>query len=990
MNADTSPLAPLKAKGSRIERIRLESAEQERLIRFQQSILESVALGRAHEEVTRQLCDLAERMVPNSAAVVMLLDGHGVLNVHAAPSIPAEGVACLNGLRPGAGAGSCGNAVYRRKPVYVRDTLTAPEWQDLRRFAIDFNLKACWSTPIRSGNRIVGTFALSSFEHRLPSPFQQRLLDIGASVLAILLERQRQAQTLRASESRFHDMVETVSDWIWEVDAEWRYTYVSPRVSTLLGYAPQDVLGKTPFDLMRPAEAPRLRDFYRAKAAAKTPLMEETARIHREGFTVLLDVSGVPILDADERIVGFRGIARDVTARRRMEAEIEESETRYRALFDGSPEGIMVVVGGTVRLVNPSAASLFGTTTVEQLTGTAVLDRIHPDDRDTVAQRMREVTDRRIAAAPLELVLLATDGTPFDAEVWAHPAVLGGEAAVMAVIRDITRRKAMHAELRRHRDFNNAIFNSVSSLVAVIDRQGAIVRLNRAAEEFTGYRTDEAREPFFWKNFLPPEQSARVNAVFRNAVKGTIARRYENEWVRRDGTRRVFDWTNDIVCDADGRMEYLVTIGTDITERRQAEQAVRESEERYRALFTHSKVAMLLIDPSDGAIVDANDAAGRYYGYSVDRLKSLAIGDINIMTGAELAVEMAEASREHRSHFFFRHRLANSEVRDVEVHSGPLELGGRTLLFSIIHDISERRHAEEALRLAANVFAHTQEGILVTDTAGTILDVNPAFTRLTGYERDEIVGRSPRMLQSGRQGAEFYRAMWESLRTTGHWNGEVWNRRKSGEIYPQWLDISAVRDQRGRPTHFVAVFHDISLLKRQEEALAHIAHHDALTGLPNRMLLADRMRQAIADARRGGWLVAVAYMDLDGFKPVNDLHGHAAGDALLVEIGGRIGRCLRGGDTVARLGGDEFVVLLPGLRGSAEYEAVLRRIAAAIAEPFTPPGTTAAVTVTASIGVSVYPDDDTDPDILLRYADQAMYRAKQAGKGQIISGRAPG
>ncbi len=290
------------------------------------------------------------------------------------------------------------------------------------------------------------------------------------------------------------------------------------------------------------------------------------------------------------------------------------------------------------------------------------------------------------------------------------------------------------------------------------------------------------------------------------------------------------------------------------------------------------------------------------------------------------------------------------------------------------------QHSQGQMRLAASVFEHAREGILITDADSRIVDVNPAFSQITGYSRKDAIGQSPRLLASGRHDPAFYAGMWRAIHKQDHWIGEIWNRRKNGEEYPERLSIAAIRDPGGRISHYLGVFSDISLIKRQEAALQHLAQHDALTGIPNRMLLADRMNQAIAQTKRSGKLLAIGYLDLDGFKPINDLHGHEVGDRLLVEMARRMNDALRSGDTVARLGGDEFVLLLQGLGDVEECEATLTRLLGIIAQPTLLDGKM--ISLTASIGVSLYPSDDQDPDTLLRHADQAMYHAKQSGRGR--------
>lgn len=288
--------------------------------------------------------------------------------------------------------------------------------------------------------------------------------------------------------------------------------------------------------------------------------------------------------------------------------------------------------------------------------------------------------------------------------------------------------------------------------------------------------------------------------------------------------------------------------------------------------------------------------------------------------------------------------------------------------------------AEKQLKLHATAFQSAHDGITLTDAQGNILDVNPAFSRITGYTREEVIGRNPRMLKSGRHDREFYAAMWKSILDTGNWRGEIWNRNKYGEIYPELLSISAVRDESGRITNYVAVFADISRLKAQEKQLAKMAYYDALTDLPNRVLLSDRLEQGIQQTRRMHTLMAVCYLDLDGFKAINDSLGHEAGDQLLIEVAARLKASLRAGDTIARLGGDEFVLLLLSLSDPQECSAVLDRVLNVLGQPFLI--AQQSLSLSASIGVTFFPQDDSDADTLLRHADQAMYIAKQTGKNR--------
>jgi diguanylate cyclase (GGDEF)-like protein/PAS domain S-box-containing protein len=301
-------------------------------------------------------------------------------------------------------------------------------------------------------------------------------------------------------------------------------------------------------------------------------------------------------------------------------------------------------------------------------------------------------------------------------------------------------------------------------------------------------------------------------------------------------------------------------------------------------------------------------------------------------------------------------------------------------LVGLALDITAGKQAESRLQLAASVFTHTGEGIIVTDASGVILEVNDTFTHLTGYSREEALGNNPRMLQSGRQDPEFYAAMWRELTTTGRWYGEIWNRRKNGEVYAEMSTICAVRDADGVIQNYVALFTDITPIKEHQRQLEHIAHYDTLTNLPNRVLLVDRLQQAMARCQRQNRSLAVVYIDLDNFKAVNDRYGHVVGDDLLVVIADRLREALRDGDNLARIGSDEFVVVLTDLKHAQDCEPVLARLLQAASDPVPVRGDL--LSVSASIGVTLYPQDLADADQLIRHADQAMYLSKQAGKSR--------
>lgn len=317
--------------------------------------------------------------------------------------------------------------------------------------------------------------------------------------------------------------------------------------------------------------------------------------------------------------------------------------------------------------------------------------------------------------------------------------------------------------------------------------------------------------------------------------------------------------------------------------------------------------------------------------------------------------------------------LTTSLLRDAQ---------GKAISFiGQMQDITERRQAEEKLRLAATIYNCSNEAMMITDAKNCIVATNPAFTSLTGYTAEEVWGKNPSVLSSGQQDKQFYLEMWKTLAERHYWEGDVWNRKKSGEVYAEWLSISAVLDDEEQVQNYVALFTDITEQKQAADLVWRHANYDALTQLPNRRLFRDRLEQGLKKAERNGDVLALLFIDLDHFKEVNDTLGHHAGDDLLVQVASRITAKVRASDTVARLGGDEFTVILSDLADASRIERVAQSLVDTLAQPFLLGKEE--VHVSASIGIIVYPDDAQDVHNLLKGADKAMYRSKNEGRNRF-------
>jgi diguanylate cyclase (GGDEF)-like protein/PAS domain S-box-containing protein len=335
----------------------------------------------------------------------------------------------------------------------------------------------------------------------------------------------------------------------------------------------------------------------------------------------------------------------------------------------------------------------------------------------------------------------------------------------------------------------------------------------------------------------------------------------------------------------------------------------------------------------------------------------------------------------HQMHAKARKILIKSGLGEDIDHEEYIDLNDQvSVLRKLISSlgVSFTREISLVSKFADKIFEHASEGVMISDPRSNIINVNKAFTLVTGYSHDEVIGKSASLLNSGRQDATFYRTMWQALTETGHWQGEIWNRRKNGEIYLEWLSITAVKNNHNHTTHYVAIFSDITTIKANEERLHRLAYYDALTELPNRILFNDRLNQAIARASRNNQMVAVMLLDLDRFKIINDTLGHLAGDTLLTDVARRIGNCMRESDTVARLGGDEFIVVLPDLDNINHATLVAQKIIDILSHPFTLENQE--VFITASIGISFYPSSGDNAEMLVKTADIAMYHAKEQGR----------
>jgi diguanylate cyclase (GGDEF)-like protein/PAS domain S-box-containing protein len=517
---------------------------------------------------------------------------------------------------------------------------------------------------------------------------------------------------------------------------------------------------------------------------------------------------------------------------------------------------------------------------------------------------------------------------------------------------------------------------SVNEAFALFDAGGKLVLYNRKWKKFYPWLKGVALG-----TTLSDMRKANDNhVVYEKREKGRDIDGGEIEHPGESYIEQLDDGRWYLASDADTSEGGKACVRVDITESKRNEMDLRKLS---RAL--EQSPASVVITNTDGDIEYVNPKFEEISGYSFEEAigknpRILKSGDKKPEEYKDLW-DTISAGQEWKGVFHNKRKDGSIYWEAASITGLRGDNGEITHYIAVKEDITARKRAEDQLRMNATVFETASEGIVVTDANNRVKTVNPAFTRITGYQPEDIIGHDPKILSSGRHEPEFYHLMWEHINQTGFWSGEIWNRRKDGSVYPEWISIVEIRDEKTNEiTEYVAVFSDISQRKRDEEQIRRQANYDALTGLPNRSLFFDRLNQAVISARREKGLLGLLFVDLDRFKAVNDTFGHVLGDEILQEVGERLKLCVRDSDTVARMGGDEFVVLVHDLVEVNDAATVADKIIEQMDAPFSIGGRE--VTLGASIGITIYPEDTDNAEEMMRNADMAMYRAKEGGRNR--------
>ncbi len=831
------------------------------------------------------------------------------------------------------------------------------------------------------------------FMNVLYTPYRDAAGEVGGVIVSArdITEQRLVEEALEASLARNRVIVDTAVDAILAVDMASRIAFANPAACRLAGYSGEELRGRMLTDLMPEHYRVRHQAAFQRYLETGQPRMPwrdlEFMLLHRDGHEIPVEVSIGEDIGTEPRL--FIGVLRDMSERRRAEQALEESRDRYRALFvnmmDGYAYCLMLFDDGEpsdfIYLdVNPAFERLTGLKGVVGKRVSQLIPGIRESNPDLFQLYGRVARGGR--EERLETYVPGLD-------IWFSLSVYSHEPDhFVAVFENITERMRSLQALEQREERVQLLLDSTAEAIYGVDTEGFCTFVNRSCLSMLGYDRVEdllgthIHEIIHHSHADGSPYPATECRAYQAYVQDRGVHVDDEVFWHRDGSAFPVEfWSYPM--HSGGQVVGSVVTFLNITDRRLAQERLSSARQMLEQVINTVPLQVFWKDWQLNYL-GCNLAFARFVGEERPQ-DIVGKNDFDLTSRKYAELYRLDDARvmqtEQAKHNFVEPiELPDGSQHWLETSKIPLRDGQGQIVgvLGVFQDITERLQSEERLLQAAKVFESTTDGVVITDAETHIVAVNRAFTEITGYGEAEARGHTPRLLQSGRHDEHFYQSVWNSIKQTGSWSGEIWNRRKGGEVYPEWLNISAVRDEAERLTNYVGVFSDLSQVKRSEEELEQLAHYDPLTGLPNRLLFNARLDHALLRVEREGMVLTLLFIDLDHFKIVNDGLGHPTGDKLLQEVAQRLSQAVRSEDTVARLGGDEFVVALEGLENTLRVSNLAEKLLDGLTSPFEIDGNT--IFIGASIGISSYPMDGLDGTTLLKNADAAMYSAKEEGR----------
>ncbi len=844
---------------------------------------------------------------------------------------------------------------------------------------------------IATADAMVDLSSKSQIPQPLPVSSQDEIGRLASGFNRLVGSWIQREGALRESEERYRTLIEWSPEPLAVHDGK-TLLYVNSAAVRMFGAeSEKELLGNAILDLIHPDSRDIVRERIKAGAAQGATLpMIEARFLRRDGTSVDVEVQ--------DRQISFGGrtaiqvSVHDITERKQAEQALRSSEELLRESQQAAKIGSYINTFKTGMFASSAMLDeIFGITPDYPHTNEGWANLVHPDSRQSMQDASQASIGNRRPFDAEYRIIRPSDGI----ERWMHGLGQinyddkGNAISLVGTVQDITERKLAETALRESEERYRTLIEWSPQALAV--HQGKeILYVNPAAIKLFGAASEQDLVGKSIFDRVHPDFRENVRELLKNdGPQGKVFPIHQTKLLKFDGS--TIDVESQSTLIVYGGVQARQIVLRDVTEQKRIAAQVAASESRMRAVFDAALDAVISMD-SAGHITSWNGRAEAIFGWRSDEVVGLMLHETitppqhraALQEGLVRFLATGQGKMLNRRVQLVALRR-NGEEFPVELSILTFKEDGAYHFTAFVADITERKIAEETQRIAATAF-NSQQGMCITDADKMILRVNKAFTKITGYTVEEVVGKTPRLLSSGRHDAAFYALMWESITRTGQWHGEIWNRRKNGTLYPEMLNISCVRNEDGVATHYVGSFSDLSSAKAADEQIESLAFSDLLTGLPNRRMLIIALQQAMIAGEREKRQGALLLVDLDHFKNLNDALGHEQGDLLLLQFAKRLSASVREGETVSRLGGDEFVVLLTQLdtnplEAAMHAETTAKKLLDALRQPYQVGG--AEISCSASIGITLFGSQHEDTVEPLKRAELAMYEAKGHGRNTL-------